>query len=468
MAQALLKIGLIALLALLYVESYRKQISPFKRIWKLSVSPTRSPLSPQKEKSRTAYQDSDVWKSLTTTAKEQVKKYFIQRATRGGIPWKEYHDLGASNMDILLQNYMDIAEPSIVYPEYYTQAFHSYSEGNLNWEAALEAAAATISISASYWPLATVANAQSWMRGNTTNAIRNHIQDYEASTPSTFQNTGKIMDIGCSIGASTKFLIEAFPEKEVIDAVDLSPYFLSAAKFYHSKLGSPMFTEFSKKIAYHHMMAETLSFPSDSYDVVSISYLLHEVPTEIAKKVLNQAFRVLRPGGTLSIVDLSGSRIKNLPQIRRHFFELTEPHVREYYKTDIMKILADHGFTMIETKGNDPMNQLWLASKPGTVPMTNFIADIQEHEVSSSALTSLGRRLSEGSIRLKSTISTIQNPQTDITPLSPSYTLSITKPESIYRSLLNFFTDEKLWAVIRFGFISYFVILLLSDMFKFL
>ena len=306
----------------------------------------------------------NLWQTISKNAKERVKDYFIKRATDGGIPWKKYYDLGATNMDILLQNSIDISEPSIVYPAYYTQAFHSYEEGNLSWEAALEVVAATISISANYWPLADVVSAELWMRGNTTSAIQEHIANFEATASNSFKNTGRIMDIGCSVGASTKFLIEAFAEKDRVDAIDLSPYFLSAAKFYHRALSSPMFTKLNEKIAYHHMMAEDLSFASNTYDIVSISYLLHEIPTKTAEEVVAEAFRVLRPGGTLSIVDLNGKRIKALPQPRKHFFELTEPLINQYYHTDPIKILKDAGFIFIETKGNDPMNILWIASKP--------------------------------------------------------------------------------------------------------
>ena len=321
--------------------------------------------SPQvSENPQTPKRNYNLWQTISKNAKERVKDYFIKRATDGGIPWKKYYDLGATNMDILLQNSIDVSEPSIVYPAYYTQAFHSYEEGNLSWEAALEVVAATISISANYWPLADVVSAELWMRGNTTSAIQDHIVNFEALSTTSFENTGRIMDIGCSVGASTKFLIEAFPEKDGVDAVDLSPYFLSAAKFYHRALSSPMFTELNEKIAYHHMMAENLSFASNTYDIVSISYLLHEIPTKTAEEVVSEAFRVLRPGGTLSIVDLNGMRIKALPQPRRHFFELTEPLINQYYFTDPIQILKDAGFVFIETKGNDPMNILWIASKP--------------------------------------------------------------------------------------------------------
>ena len=344
-----------------HAESFKWSRHLLKQSFRISATPTKTPQTPQKISKK---DKADIWRNFSKTANEQVKRYFVYCATMVGIPWKAYYDLGAENMNVLLANYLKINEPSIVYPEYYTQPIHSYAEGNLNWEASLEVVAATMSISASYWPLADVASAESWMRGNTTSAIQKHIHRYESTLSSKPKNTGRIMDIGCSVGLSTKFLIEAFPEKNAIAAVDLSPYFLSAAMFYHRKKASPLFTTQNDKIEYYHMMAEDMKFPSNSYDIVSISFLLHEIPTKIAEKVLAEAFRVLRPGGTLSIVDLSINRIKTLPQVQVAFFELTEPHIRQYYKTDPMKILADTGFTFIETKKNDPMNALWVASKP--------------------------------------------------------------------------------------------------------
>lgn len=354
------------------IESFKGSVHSWRRSMSQGDTPTRTPQSPQKQRliipqkqqSDPSKGRTNIWGGLSRTANEQVKRYFVYCATQIGVPWKEYYDLGASNMNILLQNYIEINQPSVVYPDYYMQPFHSYADGNLNWEASLEVVAATISISANYWPFADASSAHSWMRGNTTSAIRKQIINYESTLSSAPRNTGKILDIGCSVGASTKFLIEAFPDKDEVDAIDLSPYFLSAAKFYHKMQTSPLFTEQNRKIIYHHMMAENMTFSSNSYDIVSISFLLHEVPTKTAEDILAQAFRVLRPGGTISIVDLSKKRIKALPQFHIAFFEFTEPHIRQYYKTDPMKILADKGFTFIETKANDPMNSLWLASKP--------------------------------------------------------------------------------------------------------
>ena len=77
--------------------------------------------SPQVSKNpQTPKRNYNLWETISKNAKERVKDYFIKRATDGGIPWKKYYDLGATNMDILLQNSIDVSEPSIVYPAYYT------------------------------------------------------------------------------------------------------------------------------------------------------------------------------------------------------------------------------------------------------------------------------------------------------------------------------------------------------------
>ena len=296
------------------------------------------------------------WKTLAAKAvAAKAKEWMYANKNKLGFPWKEYYDLGANNMKILHQNYLKINNPSIVYPDYYTQMFHYYDEGNLNWEAALEVVPTTLLIASRYWNLGDVLTSQSWMRGNTTSAIQKHIDIFPSNQP----NTGRIMDIACSVGISTKYLIEAFPNKEGIDAVDLSPHFLSVARFIHTTPESPIFTTLHEKITYHHMMAEDMSFESNSYDIVSISFLLHEVPTKSAEEIITEAYRVLRPGGVLCVMDIDGKVAMN-----KFLFELSEPHIKQYYNTNPMKIMEDAGFTFIETKKNDPRNLLWIGSKP--------------------------------------------------------------------------------------------------------
>lgn len=300
---------------------------------------------------------------ITEKTKEGIKWIHhyntMKRAKKIGFPWQEYYDLGVNNKDTLIQNFIELNNPSIVYPDYYTQKFHYYDEGNLNWDAALDVVPSTILIASKYWSLIDVPTAQSWMRGNTTFAIQNHIDTF----PSSHLNTGRIMDIACSGGISTKFLIEAFPDKDGIDAVDLSPHFLSVAKFSHTTPSSPIFTALHEKITYHHMMAENMSFASNSYDIVSISFLMHELPTKSAEDIIAEAFRVLRPGGVLCLMDIAGKVVMN-----KYLFELSEPHIHQYYNTNPTHIMENTGFTFIQTKENDPRNIIWIGSKPENLP----------------------------------------------------------------------------------------------------
>ena len=97
-------------------------------------------------------------------------------------------------------------------------------------------------------------------------------------------------------------------------------------------------------------------------------FLLHELPTKAVEEIIAEAYRVLRPGGTLSIVDTNENRVRNNPQPRKYLFEISEPNLREYYNTDTMKIMADTGFIFIDSKDNDPRNTLWIASKPDNSP----------------------------------------------------------------------------------------------------
>jgi hypothetical protein len=83
--------------------------------------------------------------------------------------------------------------PIITFFKYYVQPFHSYEEGNLNWQAALEVLPATYAVSANYWPEEDVFQAESWMRKNTTNSIAEHIFNYERYAPSTYPDTGALL-----------------------------------------------------------------------------------------------------------------------------------------------------------------------------------------------------------------------------------------------------------------------------------
>lgn len=60
-----------------------------------------------------------------------------------------------------------------------------------------------------------------------------------------------------------------------------------------------------------HMDTSALSLPDASYDQALLFFLLHEQPQEVRDRTLAEAWRVLKSGGTLIIVDFSKPKVWN-------------------------------------------------------------------------------------------------------------------------------------------------------------
>lgn len=90
--------------------------------------------------------------------------------------------------------------------------------------------------------------------------------------------------------------------------------------------------------------ATNLSFENKSFDVVTASFGLHEMPTDIMLKVLGELMRVLKDRGQFIIIDFNKG--KSL------FFKIAYPFIKlfecKYYNDfinlDLEKILEEHGF----------------------------------------------------------------------------------------------------------------------------
>ncbi len=294
------------------------------------------------------------WNSFQFTLKEQARKWFIDRAISSGIPWdklyKKYDDVYE---DINTFRYVK-EDKMIIYPDYYTRPFHGYDEGNLNWLAAKEGDAATLSIAAGYWPKEDPYVAQEWMRQNITQNIKKYIDELGVYPK---QYPKSALDMGCSIGISTEYLQNCFP-KSKIDGIDLSPYFIAVAAYRN--------TEHKLGINYIHGNIEKTTLRDNSYDFIISNFVFHELPCDAANNVLNEIKRLLTPGGIVAIIDMDPSNLdKQLKNniFRKWAFESTEPHIYDYYLRDTCDMLKENGFEYITKRRNDPLNSIWLGVK---------------------------------------------------------------------------------------------------------
>ncbi|CAI8617459.1 unnamed protein product [Vicia faba] len=262
------------------------------------------------------------FKPLYSILKLGARQVFISTAEKNNIPWREMtKEILESDVYKELDS---IQNKSLLYPDYYLNPFHAYDEGNLTWLAAAEAEAATKSMH---------------------------------SQTSTIDD---ILDIGCSVGVSSRYLAEKFPSAKVT-GLDLSPYFLSVAQ-HKEKRG----TTRKNPIKWIHANGEDTGLPSKSFDLVSIAYVFHECPNRAIVNVVKEAFRLLRPGGTLAMTDNS-PKSKVLQELSPVLFTLmksTEPFLDEYYLTDMDETLREAGFVNITSILTDPRHVTLTATVP--------------------------------------------------------------------------------------------------------
>lgn len=209
-----------------------------------------------------------------------------------------------------------LRNPYLVYPSYYkSQNFHGIEGGYLNSGSAV-----------TYDPITqyVLVPNETWVR--------------EAAIKAILGQPRRILDLGCGTGSTTLMLKQAFPNSEVI-GLDLSPYMLVMADYKATQAGL--------EIQWQHGKAEATGFPNASFDVVSASLLFHETPPDIAKAILNEAFRLLVPGGEVIILDGNQKTLRQVEWLTNVF---EEPYIQDYAAGCVDVWMRDAGFQGVKTE----------------------------------------------------------------------------------------------------------------------
>jgi ubiquinone/menaquinone biosynthesis C-methylase UbiE len=102
-----------------------------------------------------------------------------------------------------------------------------------------------------------------------------------------------MVDVACGTGRFLGSLRENYPEATLI-GVDLSRPYLEEAARHADGASPPLLMQGA---------AERLPLADASVDVISMIYLLHEVPCDVRQRIAGECARVLRRGGRLVVVD---------------------------------------------------------------------------------------------------------------------------------------------------------------------
>ncbi len=149
----------------------------------------------------------------------------------------------------------------------------------------------------------------------------------------------RILDVGCSAGASSTPYATAFPEAEV-HAIDVAPGLLRYAHARAEALGVA--------VHFHQRNAADIGFEDGSFDLVVSHNAMHEMSNKTTAAMMKESWRLLRPGGVCVHQDVP-LRYEGLDEFKR--FELgwdlknnNEPFWEAYATNDCRAMLADAGF----------------------------------------------------------------------------------------------------------------------------
>ena len=162
----------------------------------------------------------------------------------------------------------------------------------------------------------------------------------------------RILDMGCGIGRMTVALKERFPDAEVW-GIDVSGPLVRYAHMRANDLGVD--------INFAQRMAEDTKLEDGSFDMVVSSIINHEIPSTENKKVIAEAYRLVRKGGYYYPIDFrtspNGNKAVAANQYRRWWDHRwnEEPWSPEFVAFDFEGAIEKAGFTINkETKPAQP------------------------------------------------------------------------------------------------------------------
>ena len=250
-------------------------------------------------------------------------------------------------------------------PDYFCSKFHAYSEGNLCWDAALEQMVAGKGVGVRNFPEMGPCG-EDHMRG---------LHEDAMVRMGAFVPAGStIVDMGCGTGTSSRRLAARFPQAVRVIGLDLSPHFLTiASRVPEVSLLPAAEQDASSRVEY--MMADIADtgLAAGSAAMVSVCLVIHELPAERTAAVFREAYRILAPGGTMSVMEMD-PEAPGFERLRSNalLFSLirsTEPFLDQYFELAsdgrIEQLALDAGFALVRREAATGRHFTMMAMKGG-------------------------------------------------------------------------------------------------------
>ncbi len=146
----------------------------------------------------------------------------------------------------------------------------------------------------------------------------------------TIHSETQVLDLCCGSGQTTQFLVEL---SQNVTGLDASPKSLQRAQ-----QNVPL-------ASYVEAFAEEMPFVDNLFDVVHTSVALHEMQPQQLRKIINEVYRVLKPGGVFTLVDFHAPTNPIFwPGISLFLLLFETETAWELLKTDLAGLLTENKF----------------------------------------------------------------------------------------------------------------------------
>ncbi|MEH2281410.1 MAG: class I SAM-dependent methyltransferase [Nostoc sp.] len=146
----------------------------------------------------------------------------------------------------------------------------------------------------------------------------------------TIHSDSQVLDLCCGSGQTTEFLVK---NSQNVTGLDASPKSLQRAR-----LNVP-------EASYVEAFAEEMPFADNLFDVVHTSVALHEMQPQQLGKIINEVYRVLKPGGVFTLVDFHAPTNPIFwPGVSVFLWLFETETAWKLLKTDLAELLTQTGF----------------------------------------------------------------------------------------------------------------------------
>lgn len=145
----------------------------------------------------------------------------------------------------------------------------------------------------------------------------------------------KILDVGCGPGILSEAMAMLGAE---VTGMDLTAEMIKRAKARCTGMAGVTFIEGD---------AENLPFEDGAFDSAAARLTIHHFTKP--KTVLREIRRILKPGGRLTVVDITSPADTREAQLHNALETLRDPsHVRAYSELDLSALISETGFSIVD------------------------------------------------------------------------------------------------------------------------